>query len=192
MGNKFIDKDTADKVREQQKEEREINKQKAKFNRMNEVGRNLEGSGGYNYDNEALLRAYIGNGYDTIIKRGFNIFAFLLGPFYILYRKMYVYGFGLMVFYFLLFMSSFVLPELWMTIGIFVLIQLVIGGTFNSKYVSYAIDEVNRLKKEYISYDTADLCRSYGGTSIVMAIISSIVFMLIIAFATPWIKKLIK
>jgi len=205
MNNKFFDDDNAERIREKLKEEREINKQKAKFNKMHEVGGNLEGSGGYNTDNEKLLRAYIGHGYDSIIKRGYNIFALLFGPFYILYRKQYVYGLGLMFFYsFLILFSSVVpnveipnmgvIPSLGIVITVFVLIALIVGGTFNNIYVSRSIDNVNRLKKEYIAYNTEDLCRSYGGTSFVMAIIAFIVFafLIIIAFNTTWIKNLIK
>ena len=43
------------------------------------------------FEEEELLKAYVGNNYESIANGGFNIAAFFLGGIYLLYRKCYLF-----------------------------------------------------------------------------------------------------
>jgi len=171
MNNKFFDEENVEKVREKQKEEAAINKQKAEFAKINFNNSNLEGSNGYNYQNEQLLRNYIGPNFDNMMKRNFSIWAIIFGPLYYLYWKMYLQG-G----FFLLF-ENFIIAFLQKYIGVFVyliilLLRLIYGATFKDSYINHAINKVMIIKKKYVTKNTSEICAKQGGPSIIMAIIS--------------------
>lgn len=176
----FFDEETVDKIREHDKEQIALNKKKGQFNKVNTA---MGSYGNYNYENEDLLRTYVGDKYPDFMTKSFNIWAFLFGPFYLLYRKMYLYGFLLT-----LFMTTidtyFININLKNSIIVLIfdlVLNLIIGLSFNRLYIGTSINEINRLKKEYPTLDTNELCRNQGGTSIVMAIIIGFVIAILVS-----------
>lgn len=170
MNNKFFDEESVERVREKQKEEATINKQKAEFAKINFNNSNLEGSKGFNYQNEELLKAYIGSNYDNMMKRNFSIWAIIFGPLHYLYWKMYLQG-G-----FLLLFENFIIAFLNKYIGVYVyaiivLLRLIYGATFKESYINHAINKVMNIKKKYVTKNTNEICAKQGGPSIVMAIL---------------------
>ncbi len=95
--NKFFDEETVENVREYEKTERALNEEKKKFDQIHkqEIMAEAAKSG---LDPNELLETFIGKNYNRITGKSFNWSAFFFGSFYVLYRKMYLYGLLLMIF----------------------------------------------------------------------------------------------
>ena len=182
MNNKpFFDEETVDKIREHDKEQIVLNKKKGDFNKITTV---TDSYGKYNYDNEELLKTYVGEKYPDFMTKSFNVWAFLFGPFYLLYRKMYLYGFLLSLF-FAIINNYFIKIDLKTSIIVLVfdlILCIVVGLSFNRLYIGLCINEVNRLKRDYPTLDTNELCKKYGGTSIILAILANVVIVTLVVF----------
>lgn len=113
------------------------------------------------YEDEELLKLYIGNNHEKIMNKGFNLPAFLIPSYYLLYRKCYSY------FFIFLFVSMFfpivILPGV-----------IFLGIKFNEIYINQAKNEITKIKL-YNSYNVEDAIKRKGGTSIVGPIVYSIV-----------------
>lgn len=184
MNKPFFDEETVEKVREHDKEEIVLNRKKQNFNKITTA---MDSYNDYNYNNEALLMSYIGPKYKYFVTRKFNWSAFFFGAIYMLYRKMYIYGLLLTVF---LSIVNNYFVKIGEKASILVLVfdlilYLIIGLSFNGMYVGSCINDINRLKQEYPTLDTNELCKKKGGTSLIIAIIVSI----IINIAIAWIMK---
>ena len=118
------------------------------------------------YEDEELLKVYIGNNYEKIIKKGFNFPAFFIPNYYLLYRKCYSYFF--IYLFVLMFFPIFMLPA-----------AIFLGIMFNEMYVNQAKNEVTKAKI-YNSYNVEDALKRKGGTSIIGPIVYTIVWVIII------------
>ena len=185
MNNKFFDEEAIEKVIEHEKTEKYMNKEKAKFNKVNANTGNLEGSS-YNYKNAELLEAFIGPNYKNMMKRDFSIWAFIFGPMHYLYWKMYTYGTFIIILESLLVGSLEVLTKSWVAGLVDFILRLFFAATFKEMYVNFAIKRVLEIKKQYIGQDLKEVCRRKGGPSIIKAIlyifvVEAVVFLLLFA-----------
>lgn len=112
---------------------------------------------------ELYLRAYVGNAYDSIIGKKFNIFILLFGSYYVGYKKMYLLSIAwasiiAMVSYYNEFLS-FVVGCILSILGSFI---------FNSLYEKHVKKEINAIKEDK-KYDDENqllyMLKNKGGNS---------------------------
>lgn len=131
---------------------------------------------------EKCIKAYVGeNKYDSFF-RPFNVYAFFLGPIYLLYRKMYLYTF--LYFAVLLFVSFFA-----------IFANLVLAFVVNSMYLSKVKTDVRniiRVNKNKTDEEIIDICIKKGGTSFTAVIIYLVVASALSAFSWWGINKIIE
>ena len=182
MENKsFFDEEAVEKIREHDKEQLALNRKKGEFNKVNT---SMDSYGKYNYENEDLLKTYVGEKYPDFMTKSFNIWAFLFGSFYLLYRKMYLYGFLLSLFLTIT-NTYFISIDLKNSIIVLIfdlILNVIIGLSFNRLYIGSCINEINRLKMDYPTLDTNELCRKQGGTSLVLAVGANIIIIVLVSF----------
>lgn len=114
-------------------------------------------------DDESLLRCFIGENYNKITKRKFNFAACFFGSFYLFYRKMFWQG--LVLYCITLGIITLFGSSSWLVL---LAIAVFWGLAFNSSYVKYAKDEIERIKQENSDANPNIinfLCVSKGGTS---------------------------
>ncbi len=179
----FFDEETVEKVREHDKTAYAESKRKESFNKINTVSQSYNE---YNYANEELLKAFVDKNYLKIMKNKFNIWAFLFGPLYYLYRKMYIHGFLLTLFmsivnsYFFNIEKTIVVCIGFLSFDI--LLAVAMGISFNRMYIGYCINNIQRYKKEYPTLNTIDICRKEGGTSVILALVFGFIIIGLVNF----------
>lgn len=132
------------------------------------------------YSDEELLKSFVGNNFDKVVTKRFNFSALFFGPFYFLYRKMYLIGIILIIVSAIL---SSVLNSTYIT-GI--IINILCGFSFNYLYVNFASKKIEKIKSQH-SYDSINvMCIKKGGTSIALAILALIIYIVIMVFITPF------
>lgn len=117
-------------------------------------------------EDDELLRAFIGNNYDKITTRPFNIAGFFFTTFYMFYRKMF--GYALLVFLLHLVVLN-VINNFIVIIAFNVVVGLVVGLLVNKIYLSYAKKKIAIIKVSNQQKSTEELksiCVSKGGTSV--------------------------
>ena len=117
-----------------------------------------------NSDNIKYIQAFIGDKYNDFINGGISWCVLLFGYIYIAYRKMYGYALFIFLIFSIIniFLNSFFAALFW----------IFIAFRFKDKYILFANNEVNILKKEHINISEEELlliCRKKGGTNIFMA-----------------------
>lgn len=185
---KFFNEEAVESVREYEKSERALNEEKKKFDQIHKTEIMAEAAKN-GLDPNELLEAYIGKNYNKITGKSFNWSAFFFGSLYVLYRKMYLYGFILMIFTNVIAIFSLNATNIDMRVsnpilvlGALLAVNLIIGLgvalTFNSMYLNYSMGKINNIKdrhkndKEKILSD----CKFEGGTSLILALIINFVF----------------
>lgn len=116
----------------------------------------------YSNTEENLLKDYIGKNYEQLKQPRFSFPAFFLGGYYLIYRKMYLYGFLLL----LLNISILFLPEL---IFILFFVNIIVATNFNKLYYTFATKKVDNLKQKNENKDSTELlqlAKRKGGTNI--------------------------
>ena len=114
-------------------------------------------------NDDELLKAFIGNNYNKITTRRFNIPGFFFTSFYMFYRKMFLYG--ILVFIVDLIIINLIKNSLIMSI----LIGIVVGLFVNKLYLYYAKKKINKIKLENSQKSIDELkniCTIKGGTSV--------------------------
>lgn len=111
---------------------------------------------------EEYLKAYIGKNYDTIKEKNFNLFAFFLTQYYVLYRKQYKF------FWILLLISivSIFISGLGGFIAIGV--QIFMGLKFNELYIKEAEKDIQLIEatnQGKTKEEIINLCAQKGGTT---------------------------
>lgn len=135
-----------------------------------------------NIDDEELLKAYIGKNYDKITTRPFNVPAFFLGPLYMYYRKMFLYGFLIFIFMLLLIIFT---DRLELNI-----IGGVIAFIANKLYIYNAKKKIEKIKIKNQDKDINELkkiCEKKGGTSVgklILGILTQLVVAIIALIIT--------
>lgn len=109
-------------------------------------------------DNE-LLKAFIGNNYEKLTTRKFNFSGFLFSSLYIFYRKMFVLGL-------IIELVSSIISNFYPVAAL--LFAIVVGLTVNNMYLKYANKEIKKIKatnpgKSFEELKT--ICSKKGGTS---------------------------
>ncbi len=175
----FFDEETVEKVVEYEESERVMNEKKKKFENMQktEIMGEANKSG---ITNEDLLKAYIGKNYDKITGKGFNWAAFLFGGFYMFYRKMYLYGFILMVFLDSVCIYFMKVSELSLMVQLFILlfyliVIVIVGSTFNAMYLNKSVNKITELQNSISKDKLLEKCKKTGGTSLLVAIVLTII-----------------
>ena len=149
---------------------------------INNIEANREVNSNYNQNlslDEKLLSAYVGNNYDKIINKKFNVSAFFFSFFYLAYRKIYLLTFILLVVLNLLSKISNILSF------ITIIVLIVIGFTFNKNYILYSKKQIDKIKKNNSNLSEEQLIeivRKKGGTSTAGMIIFMIIWFVIAAF----------
>lgn len=115
-------------------------------------------------NNQDYIEYYVGNKYDEISKKGFNIFAFLLPKLYSLYRKEYKM--------FFLQLIITIIPALISSI-LFIIVDIIIriflGIKFNKIYLKNAELKIQKIKesnKEKTDEKIVKICKEKGGTEL--------------------------
>ena len=126
-------------------------------------------------EEDELLRAFIGNNYDSFISNKFNFMALIFPLIYTLYRKCYLY--------FFIGIITLIIPG----IGILLLIvyAIILGFSFNDWYVKKARDSITTIKNTHpgaSSEELKQLAEKEGGTSIVAPVIYIVINLLLLAF----------
>ena len=129
----------------------------------------------YYYTNEDCLEAYIGEDYNIIKKKFFNIYAFLLSWAYVLYRKLYITGIlGLLLALLCLLKSKVLLI-------IYLVASMVIWGfLFNKYYIFVAKKRIERYiakSDDTDRYKMVNICAKRGGVSILKALLIYLIFL---------------
>jgi hypothetical protein len=142
------------------------------------------------------LEEFVGKNYYKIKNRPFNFSAYFFSTTYIFYRKMYTFG------------TIFILINgicnlFFKTIIISLVLNLILGFTFNSIYISYASNKVRKIENnnESISREEiARICENKGGRSILGIFIGSLIeigiYIFLLLYITsfsllPYIKEII-
>lgn len=141
---------------------------------LNTTNNNQYQNQDFNNNNEELLKSFIGNNYDKIVNSGFSLCGFFFGEFYYFYRKMYLYGFIIIL------LKIFLLNAV---NGLISIALYVLLGLFTNKiYLNFANSKINKIKTKNPSGDLSRICSAKGGTSIGMifvALILDIVLLII-------------
>ena len=120
-----------------------------------------------------LLTKYVGPNFDKIFKRKFSFPGFLLGFFYMLYRKIYLLGF-LYLFLTVLVATLFIknpIVLLALSVETFI-VNLIIGVQINRRYIDFAFNKVKKIEEKHNNLpDEAiiNLCERKGGVSTLTA-----------------------
>ena len=139
----------------------------------------------YTADDEKYLKAYIGSNFEKISSGKFSFPAFFLTSLYLYYRKMYLLGLAVqflaplamipLIIIVAVFTASlglgilgFILP-----FGLLLIINIVLGLSFNKFYLRHSVIKVEMLKQKYPNDEQALLttCTLKGGTSLFKAIL---------------------
>ncbi len=113
-------------------------------------------------DDDILLKSFIGNNYEKITTKSFNIAAFFFTALYMFYRKMFLYGL-------LLIIISTILSFIFKSSFISLIICVLVGLFINKIYISFAKNKIAKIKASHplsSSEELRALCTKKGGTSI--------------------------
>ena len=119
-----------------------------------------------NQNNEKLLEEFIGNKYEKIINKPFNIFGFLFGTFYIFYRKMYL--FGIIIFILDLIIFNFI-KNIIISLILVLVLRIIIGFSINKICVLHSKKKIIKIKIKGTHSNFEELkniCSKKGGASV--------------------------
>lgn len=114
------------------------------------------------YNDEDLLKAFIGNNYEKITRSPFNLAGFFFTSLYMFYRKMFLYGL-------LAFLINLVILCLANNYLVTYAFNVVVGLFINKVYLSYAKKKIATIKSKNNLKSVDELkniCSSKGGTSV--------------------------
>lgn len=139
-------------------------------------------------NDEELRRAYIGNKYSDFKDGGLSWLAFFFSFYYLLYRKMYLFGF-LWLFGSIISIFFPFFQVLLFGLQIFMLIK------FKDLYIKHVDNKINKIKIENSNVSRSqlvDICARKGGTSVGFLVLTFvIVFLSMIFITTPIIMGII-
>ena len=129
-------------------------------------------------EEDELLRAYVGKRYFEVGRhRFFNIWGFIFGGLYLIYRKMYILG--------ILFLSAqLVLSKFLNEILVFIILGSIVGLFFNIMYTMKARSKIKSIQKKYRKSDLIYICNKKGGTSVGNAILVFIMYITVVCILT--------
>lgn len=136
---------------------------------------NVEGEQGQkeNFD-EKLIKAYIGNKadkmYNSVKNGGFNIWGFLFGIIYFVYRKMYLVSILTIIISYII---GYIIPSIGNYVGV------IIGLMFCPLYKWDITRKLRKIKQENPNTSEEqllNLAKNKGGTSIIGAVVFFVVY----------------
>lgn len=136
--------------------------------------------------NNLLIDSYIGKNADQICSGDFCFPAFFFGPFYLLYRKIYLVAIVWIAINYALveiFPSNEGDTTYYILRIITIVVNVVVGLKFKEKYVEYAEKKVNKIKEQNPDRDInslARICTKKGGTSLVPVVLFIVALFMII------------
>ena len=122
-----------------------------------------------------MIKNYMGKKYVGFVKSKFNIYACIFGGIYLMYRKMYIYGISLYLFFLILmtlFINNFMI--LGIVVALIICIHVVLGFNFNKIYLNRSYNQIKKIEEIYnANQDDYVLseCKYIGGTDIAKVII---------------------
>lgn len=117
-----------------------------------------------------LEQIYLNTNKENFCKDKINIWSFLFGPYYLLYRKMYLYG----IIWLLLNFFVGIFTSNWISFLFYIVLAFYFALEFNFLYQKKMEDDlkqVNKLDKN----NQVDFCKRKGGTTILPIIITLII-----------------
>lgn len=141
----------------------------------------------YSNTEENLMKEYIGMNYEQLKFNRFSFPAFFFGGYYLIYRKMYLYGFLLLVLNFII----LCIPALFF---VPLLINIILATNFNKLYRNFAAKKIEKIKEKNQTSSSNELiqkCKRKGGTNIAIVIVS-FVLLLITAVASIFIYAIVE
>lgn len=120
--------------------------------------------------NRELIKAFIGRKLDRFTNGSFSIWAFLFGPIYCLYRKMWLLSLGLWG----LLIASYALFGKTITSILSFIIWTILGAIFKRLYIEESAKKIERIKKRNAGKSKEELikiCKRRGGTSLLLIVI---------------------
>ena len=126
---------------------------------------------------EKLLIAYIGNNYEKIIKEKFSFSMLFFSFFYTFYRKLFI---PTTVFLLIFSIILNFLPDPAANF-IFIVTCIIFGVYFNKLYVIYVKKKIEKIKinnPNADEYELINICKSNGGTSILLMIVYFILYLI--------------
>ena len=129
--------------------------------------------------NEQLIRAFVGDRYYSRGRHSFfNIWGFLFGGLYVVYRKMYLLGILIIV------AQNLVINYLHINqLLVSIIVGAVVGLFFNIFYMMHVNNSINAIKRRYTS-NIPYICQRKGGTSFGATILVMILFIVVVAVLT--------
>lgn len=139
------------------------------------------------YDDEKLLKAFIGNNYSKISTNNFSFSGFFFNFYYMYYRKMFLFGF-------LFYLLAIVLFKIFGNNLIIDLIYCVLVGIFVNKiYLFYAKKKIVKIKKNNHGKALDELmfiCSKKGGTGVGSIFIGLLIQIVIATLITTIYSKI--
>lgn len=147
----------------------------------------------YDYDkisssvnDEDLIKAYVGNNYNTIKNTKFSIPTFFLGTYYFLYRKMWLY----VILAIIISIASTIIAivtDLWYISFATSLYMIFMSIKFSEIYLHTVRKRVENIKmnnQDKTGKELLDICKSKGGVSVLAVVITTIFILPIVLFVT--------
>lgn len=185
---KQIKQEQREKELAERKEKLEQERQEQEYKKALEKNAKKESYGSYDdldtasdgYEYENLLKAYIGEDYEKIRFKNFNLLACLLNWAYVIYRKLYITGIiGLLLT--LLVILKF--PGL--AIIYIILVMVGIGFGFNKYYIFISKQVIKNQQKKFEGtddYSMEKILSRKGGVNVLMALTLYLIFLIVLFY----------
>ena len=165
---------------EQERQEREYKKALEKNTRKTENTYDELDTASDEYEYENFLKAYIGEDYEKIRFKNFNLLACLLNWAYVIYRKLYITGiFGLILT--LIVILKF--PRIAIIYAIIVMVGL--GFGFNKYYIFISKQVIKNQQKKFEGsddYSMEKILSRKGGVNVIFTLILYLLFLIVLFY----------
>lgn len=136
--------------------------------------------GDFEFKNDRYIEAYVGEDYKWVMRRPFNLYAFLFSWLYFIYRKLYIIGIiGLVI-------TGVIIRLIPKALVIYVpAVMLLSGFIFNPIYVYVVKRKVEKIKSKNDGTDEFELekiCKEKGGINLKISLLIYLVFLIIMFF----------
>ena len=121
-----------------------------------------------------LMKHFIGNNYDSILRGGFSIPSFIFGIWYLAYRKFWKLFIPLLFGY--IFFAPFVVPLTFV-------INVILGIKFKKEYLKYVEEKIINIRNQNqnLSYEELKgICKANGGVNKNLILVCIIIGLMII------------
>ena len=165
---------------EQERQEREYKKALEKNTRKTENTYDELDTASDEYEYENFLKAYIGEDYEKIRFKNFNLLACLLNWAYVIYRKLYITGIiGLL----LTLLIILKLPQIAIIYAIIVMVGL--GFGFNKYYIFISKQVIKNQQKKFEGsddYSMEKILSRKGGVNVILTLILYLLFLIVLFY----------